>query len=126
MWLDDISSCSDAQKRVVQAIAQQKPCDTHDVGSISPWETHFLFRKKKKSNNHSIIIFFIIYFSELPGKMKILTITYFMSEPPHIPESLCNRNSKHTHTKKPKDASMQAFTSHSTSDQNLKFHSTKP
>lgn len=34
--------------------------------------------------------------------MKILTTTSFTSEPPQIPESLCNRNSKHTHKKNQK------------------------
>ena len=91
----------------------------------STLETHFLFqKKKKKSNNHSILLLLFI-FQNCREKTKILTTTSFMSDPPQILTSLCNRNSKHTHTKQ-KDASVQAFTSHSTSAQNLNFHSKKP
>lgn len=71
MWLDDISSCSDAQKRMIQVIAQQKPCGTHDVGSISPWETHFLFRKKKNPIIIVLLFFYYLFF-RIAGKNENL------------------------------------------------------
>ena len=58
----------------------------------------FIPKKKKKSNNHSILLLLFI-FQNCREKTKILTTTSFMSDPPQILTSLCNRNSKHTHTK---------------------------
>ena len=58
--------------------------------------------------------------------MKILTTTSFMSNPQILTFSLQQKFKTRIHKKKQKDASVQAFTSHSTSAQNLNFHSKKP
>lgn len=99
MWLDDISSCSDAKKRVVQAIAQQKPCGTHDVGSISPRETHFLFRKKKNPIIIVLLFFYYLFF-RIAGKNENLNHHLFYEwTSSHSRVSLQQKFKTHTHTK---------------------------